>query len=76
MKRCRGSAKARMSMDTMSREMDSVVYKSGDKNSVFKVEDRDLFGKQVSRITFTAFSPLRPGPLQDILLCRRKKTTS
>ena len=51
----------RMSMDMMSRELDSVVYRSGDKNAVFKVEDRDLFGKQVSRITFTAFSPLRPG---------------
>ena len=56
-----GLREARMSMDMMSREMDSVVYKPGDKNSVFKVEDRDLFGKQVSRITFTAFSLLRPG---------------
>jgi prepilin-type N-terminal cleavage/methylation domain-containing protein len=56
-----GLREARMSMDAMSREMDSVVYKAGDKNSIFKVEDRDLYGKQVSRITFTAFSLLRPG---------------
>lgn len=56
-----GLREARMSIDTMSRELDSVVYKSGDKNSIFKVEDRDLYGKQVSRITFTAFSLLRPG---------------
>ena len=56
-----GLREVRMSMDTMSRELDSVVYRSGDKNSIFKVEDRDLFGKQVSRITFTAFSPLKPG---------------
>jgi len=56
-----GLREARMSMDTMSREIDSVVYKAGDKNSIFKVEDRDLYGKQVSRITFNAFSLLRPG---------------
>jgi hypothetical protein len=56
-----GLREARMSLDMLSREMDSVVYKPMDKNSVFKVEDRDLFGKQVSRVTFTAFSLLRPG---------------
>ena len=56
-----GLRECRMSMDMISREMDSVVYRSGDRNSTFKVDDRDLYGKQVSRITFTAFSPLRPG---------------
>lgn len=49
----------RMFMDTIVRESDSVL--AGRKYSAFKVEDRDIFGKETSRFTFTAFSPLLPG---------------
>lgn len=56
-----GLREGRMSMDIMSRELDSAVYRPGIINTLFKVADRDLFGKQVSKITFTAYSPLRPG---------------
>lgn len=49
----------RMFMDTIVRETDSLL--AGRKYSVFKVEDRDIFGKETSRVTFTSFSPLVPG---------------
>jgi general secretion pathway protein J len=51
----------RMTMDTMGREIDSIPYKQGSKNSFVKIEDRDFFGRDASRITFTSFSPLVPG---------------
>jgi general secretion pathway protein J len=51
----------RMTMDTIRREMDSALYTPGNKNSLFTIEDRDFFGKQASRVTFTSFSPLIPG---------------
>lgn len=49
----------RTALDVMGRETESI--KADSKNSLFKVEDRDFFGKQASRLTFTAFSPLSPG---------------
>jgi general secretion pathway protein J len=50
-----------MTMDTMGREMDSILYNRVNKNSFVKIEDRDFYGKDASRITFTSFSPLLPG---------------
>jgi len=51
----------RMAIDIMRRELDSISYSSGNKSSIFKVEDRDIYGKQASSFVFTTFSPLRPG---------------
>ena len=51
----------RMALDIMRRETDSLVYKPENKNSVFKIEGRDIYGKDASRFVFTAFSPLQPG---------------
>lgn len=52
----------RMFMDTVRRETESLFFSSQAKNApIFKVEDRDLYGKQASRLTFNAFSSLVPG---------------
>jgi len=48
-------------LDTMTREIDSSFYRTDRKKSLIKVEDRDIYGKQTSRMTFTSLSPLRPG---------------
>jgi prepilin-type N-terminal cleavage/methylation domain-containing protein len=56
-----GLQECRMTLDTMGREINSALYSSSTKVSGLKVEDRDLYGKQASRIAFTAFSPLTPG---------------
>jgi general secretion pathway protein J len=51
----------RMTLDTLGREMESALYNPSDRLSTFKIEDRDLYGKQASRVVFTTFSPLTPG---------------
>jgi general secretion pathway protein J len=56
-----GLRESRAGIDTLSRELDSASYRPGDKYSSFRMEDRDIYGREASRITFTAFSLLRPG---------------
>ncbi len=51
----------RATLDVIGRETESVLYSPVNKNSLFKIEDKDFYGKQASRLTFTAFSPLSPG---------------
>ncbi len=51
----------RMTLDTIGREMDSALYNRSSTFPVFKMEDRDLYGRQASKLAFTAFSPLVPG---------------
>lgn len=51
----------RNALDRMSREIDSTFYNSSDTNCIFKIEDRDIFGKETSRFRFTALSPIIPG---------------
>ncbi|MGC2064394.1 MAG: prepilin-type N-terminal cleavage/methylation domain-containing protein [Thermodesulfovibrionales bacterium] len=51
----------RVLLDILSREIDAAVYTKTNLKSLLKIEDRDIYGKQTSRITFTTLSPLRPG---------------
>ncbi len=48
-------------LDTLSREVDAAVYSQGKSKSLCKIEDRDIYGRQTSRFTFTTLSPRRPG---------------
>jgi prepilin-type N-terminal cleavage/methylation domain-containing protein len=48
-------------IDTISREVESVLYSQTNKKCVFAIQDRDIYGKQASQFAFTSFSPLRPG---------------
>lgn len=51
----------RAALDVIRRELDSSFYQDNDRHTAFKLDDRDEYGKQASRIRFTAFSPLRAG---------------
>ncbi len=52
----------RVLFDTMKREIESAPpYDPNKPYTVFKVDDRDFYGKQASQLTFTTFSVLMPG---------------
>lgn len=51
----------RMTLDTLCRELESLLYNPQDRFSVLRIEDRDIYDKQASRLVFTTFSPLTPG---------------
>jgi len=52
---------SRALLDVIRREIESALYDSAKGYTLFKMEDRDFYGKQASRITFTSFSPLTAG---------------
>jgi general secretion pathway protein J len=52
---------SRAFVDTLKREMESVLYSQEIGYSLFKIEDRDYYGRQASGLTMTAFSPLVKG---------------
>ena len=52
---------SRALLDTIKREMESALYERVKPYTFFKLEDRDFYGKQASRVSFTSFSPLIPG---------------
>jgi hypothetical protein len=52
---------SRKAIDILRRELDSTFYSKEDSNTFLKIEDRDIYGKQAAKLTFTTFSTLRPG---------------
>ena len=52
---------SRSVLDVMKREMESSLYQRDKPYTVFKLSDRDYYGKQASELSFTAFSPVIPG---------------
>ncbi len=52
---------ARSVMDILKRELESAECIPGKDYSIFKLGDRDFYGKQASQLAFSSFSPLIPG---------------
>lgn len=52
---------ARGIVDIIKREIESVFYSDDKSYSMFKIDDRDFFGRQASGLSFTSFSNLMPG---------------
>jgi general secretion pathway protein J len=52
---------ARKAIDILRCELDSSYYEEKDTNTFLRIQDRDIYGKQSSQISFTTFSTLRPG---------------
>jgi general secretion pathway protein J len=52
---------SRRAIDIMRCELDSTLYNKKDAATFLKIQDRDIYGKQASQLSFTAFSTLRPG---------------
>ncbi|MCX8030620.1 MAG: hypothetical protein N3A59_03435 [Thermodesulfovibrionales bacterium] len=52
---------ARIAIDTLKKELESAFYMKEKDYTIFKIEDRDFYGRGTSKITFTTFSPLIKG---------------
>ncbi len=52
---------ARSVIDNLKREIESALYHKESGYTVFKLEDKDFYGRSASRITFTSFSPIAAG---------------
>lgn len=52
---------ARAAMDMIRKELESAFFSAEGEDSVFKLSDRDFYGKQASRLIFTSFAGRMPG---------------
>ncbi|MFN3480256.1 MAG: prepilin-type N-terminal cleavage/methylation domain-containing protein [Thermodesulfovibrionales bacterium] len=53
----------RMTLDVMRREVESVLFDRDKPYTIFRIEGKDIYGRDASSIMFTCFSYLAPGPL-------------
>ena len=52
---------ARAFVDILKREIESTLYSQANSYCIFKMDDRDFYGKQASSLTLTTSSPLMKG---------------
>lgn len=52
---------ARAVVETLRKELESSLYSREKEYTIFKLSDRDFYGKQASQAVFTSFSGLLPG---------------
>ncbi len=52
---------ARRALDGLKREIEASYFSADKPYTVFKIEDRDIYGSPASRLTFTSFSDGTPG---------------
>ncbi len=53
---------ARLCLDLLKREIEAALFGSDKSHTAFRMEDREIFGRQTSRLRLTCFSPSLPGP--------------
>lgn len=52
---------SRALVETLKREIESALYDEEDAYTVFKMDDRDFYGRQASELTVTSFAPVVNG---------------
>lgn len=52
---------ARRAIDILRCELEAAYQNEQKTHTVFRIEDRDVYGRQTTQLDFTAFSALRPG---------------
>lgn len=52
---------SRAFVDILKREIESVLYLKDKSYCIFKIDDRDFYGRQISSLTMTSSSPLMNG---------------
>lgn len=52
---------SRAFVDILKREIESVIYSRDNNYTVFRMDDKDYYGRQASRLTMSSLSPLTNG---------------
>ncbi len=65
----------RMAADMLRREIESAFYSSDKDYTLFRLEGKDIYGKDASSLTLTTLSSLSPGPLRVSYFVDEDKTS-